>query len=132
MSPCQATRTRQHTSVAPDGGAARSSRWPRLTTAAAQIIRYVNAIQDGKFQTPSGREIRVAPNTPFYGHVVCDTPAKVKEWLQREKNFTPMPDGLGWFNWCPQTHLYIEVWSLDKVVTDAKIRNAIFFKHLGL
>ena len=98
----------------------------------AQIVRYVNAIQDGEFKTPSGREIRVTPNTPFYGYVVCDLTPKVKEWLQREKNFTPMPDGLGWFNWYQNTRLYIEVWSWDKVVRDANMRNAIFFKTLGI
>lgn len=32
----------------------------------AQLVRYVNAIQDGKFNTPTGREIRVTENTPFY------------------------------------------------------------------
>jgi histidine kinase/DNA gyrase B/HSP90-like ATPase len=98
----------------------------------AQIVRYVNAIQDGKYKTPTGREIRVTSNTPFYGYVVCDLPSKVKEWLEREKNFTPMPDGLGWFHWYQNTRLYIEVWSWDKVLRDANMRNAIFFKTLGI
>jgi hypothetical protein len=56
----------------------------------------------------------------------------VKEWLEREKNFTPMPDGLGWFHWYQNTRLYIEVWSWDKVLRDANMRNAIFFKTLGI
>jgi len=98
----------------------------------AQIVRYVNAIQDGKFKTPAGREIRVTPTTPFYGYVICDLTQKVKEWLEREKNFTPMPDGLGWFNWYQNTRLYIEAWSWDKVLRDANMRNAIFFRTLGI
>lgn len=32
-----------------------------------QIVRYVNAIRDGKYLMPNGREILVSENTPFYG-----------------------------------------------------------------
>jgi hypothetical protein len=60
-----------------------------------QIVRYVNNIVDGKFKTPEGMKILVAPNTPFYGFVVCDLTAKVERWLDREKDFKPMPDKQG-------------------------------------
>jgi hypothetical protein len=97
-----------------------------------QIIRYVNDIQDGKYQTPQGRRILVTENTPFYGYVICDLTPKVEKWLRKEKNFTPMPDGLGWFNWYGNIRLYIEVLSWDKVLKDAKMRNAVFFHKLGI
>lgn len=97
-----------------------------------QIVRYVNDIRDGKYQTPQGRKILVAENTSFYGYVVCDLSQKVETWLRREKNFTPMPDGLGWFFWYGNIRLYIEVLSWDKVLRDAKMRNAIFFQKLGI
>ena len=97
-----------------------------------QIVRYVNDIKDGKYVTPEGRSIRVAENTPFYGFVVCDLTPKVESWLQREKDFRPMPDRLGWFQWMGNINLYIEVISWDKILTDAKIRNKIFFKKLGI
>lgn len=97
-----------------------------------QIVRYVNDIRDGKYKTPQGRSILVAANTPFYGYVVCDLAPKVKDWLLREKNFTEMPDGLGWFHWYGNIRLYIEVWSWDRVLRDAKMRNAVFFKKLGI
>ncbi|MFH1721112.1 MAG: ATP-binding protein, partial [Candidatus Altiarchaeota archaeon] len=85
-----------------------------------QIVRYVNNIQDGNFKTPTGRKILVAENTPFYGYVVCDLTNKVEIWLEREKNFKPMPDRLGWFLWMGNINLYIEVISWDKVLKDAK------------
>ncbi len=97
-----------------------------------QIIRYVNDIQDGKFKTPEGRPIRVGENTAFYGYVVCDLTAKIERWLDREKDFTPMPDGLGWFERKGNINLYIEVLSWDKVLKDAKMRNQIFFHKLGI
>lgn len=97
-----------------------------------QIIRYVNKIRDGKYKTPEGRDIRVAENTPFYGYVVCDITAKVESWLEREKNFTPMPDKLGWYQWFGNIKLYVEVLSWDKILKDATMRNRVFFHALGI
>ena len=97
-----------------------------------QIVRYVNNIRDGKFKTPEGRKMLVAENTPFYAYVVCDLTPKVESWLEREKDFKPMPDRLGWFQWMVNINLYVEVISWDKVLKDAKMRNQIFFKKLGI
>jgi hypothetical protein len=97
-----------------------------------QIVRYVNDIRDGKYKTPEGRKMLVAENTPFYGYVVCDLTPKVEAWLEREKDFKPMPDRLGWFQWMGNINLYVEVISWDKVLKDAKMRNQIFFQKLGI
>lgn len=97
-----------------------------------QIVRYVNDIRDSKYKTPEGRKMLVAENTPFYGYVVCDLTPKVETWLEREKDFKPMPDRLGWFQWMGNINLYIEVISWDKVLKDAKMRNQIFFQKLGI
>ena len=97
-----------------------------------QIVRYVNDIRAGKYKTPEGRKMLIAQNTPFYGFVVCDLTRKVETWLEREKNFKPMPDRLGWFQWIENINLYVEVISWDKVLRDAKMRNQIFFQKLGI
>lgn len=97
-----------------------------------QIVRYVNQIRDGKFKTPKNRDILVNTNTPFYGYVVCDLTKKVSDWLEREKDFTPMPDGLGWFRWFGNINLYVEVLSWTKLLRDAEMRNKIFFNKLGI
>ena len=97
-----------------------------------QVIRYVNDIRDGKYKTPEGRNMLVTENTPFYGFVVCDLTSKVSKWLEREKNFKPMPDRLGWFQWIGNINLYIEVISWDKVLKDAQMRNRIYFQTLGI
>lgn len=98
----------------------------------AQIVRYVNQIRDGEYKTPKGRDILVNDKTPFYGYVVCDIPKKVSDWLDREKDFIPMPDGLGWFRWHGNINLYIEVLSWTKLLRDAEMRNKIFFSKLGI
>jgi len=97
-----------------------------------QVIRYVRDIKEGKYKTPEGRDIYVDDNTPFYGYLICDLTAKVKDWLYKIKNFTPMPDGLGYFNWFSNNRLYMEVLAWDKILKDSEQRNKIFFKKLGL
>ena len=97
-----------------------------------QIIRYVNDIRDGKYKTPEGRTMLVTDNTPFYGFLVCDLTRKVETWLEREKDFKPMADRLGWFQWMSNNNLYLEVVSWDKVLKDAEMRNKIFFQKLGI
>lgn len=97
-----------------------------------QIVRYVNDIRRGKCSMPNGRQIRVSPQTPFYGYIVCDLSAKVKDWLYQDKNFTEMPDGLGWFDTRSNINLHIEVLSWDKILKDATMRNKIFFTTLGI
>lgn len=98
----------------------------------AQIIRYTNRLRDKKFKTPLGRPMEVNKNTPFYGYVVCEITPKVEDWLEREKSFTPMPDGKGWFSYLSGPRIYIEVLSWDKVLNDAILRNRIFFHKLGI
>lgn len=97
-----------------------------------QVVRYVNALRVGKYRTPKGREISIGTTTPFYGYVVCDLTSKVKQWLHDEKDFKPMPDGLGYFSWRGNINLYIEVLSWSKLLKDAEVRNRAFFHKLGI
>lgn len=97
-----------------------------------QLIRYVNEIREGNYKTPKGRAIHISDNTPFYGYVVCDLSKKVKTWLDKEKDFKPMPDQMGWFKWRENINLYIEVLSWEKLLKDAQARNQIFFHKLGI
>ncbi|MDO8687268.1 MAG: hypothetical protein Q7K41_01630, partial [Dehalococcoidales bacterium] len=97
-----------------------------------QILRYAREIKDGKYKNPEGRDIYIDENTPFYGYIVCDFTKKVKDWLWVNKEFTPMPDGQGYFKWFANNKLYMEVLAWDKILKDAEQRNGIFFKKLGL
>lgn len=97
-----------------------------------QIIRYVNQVRKGQYKTPNGREIQIQQNTPFYGYVICELTQKVKDWLEEIKDFKPMPDRLGYFRHHDNINLYVEVWGWDKALNDARMRNSIFFKKLGI
>jgi hypothetical protein len=97
-----------------------------------QIIRYTREIRGGKYKTPEGRDIYVDNYTQFYGYLICDLTAKVKDWILNDKDFSPMPDRLGYFSWHKNISLYMEVLAWDKILKDAEQRNKIFFHKLGL
>lgn len=97
----------------------------------AQIIKYVLQIKEGKYKTPKGRDINVKDTTPFYGYLVCDLTPNVKKMLL-SNDCSEMPDGKGWFKWHKNYSLYIEILSWDKVLEDAKMRNKVFFRKLGI
>ncbi|MDX1749115.1 MAG: ATP-binding protein [Methylophaga sp.] len=97
-----------------------------------QIIRYVNQIRKGQYKTPKGREMQIESNTPFYGYVICELTQKVKDWLEDIKDFKPMPDRKGYFKHHDNINLYVEVWSWDKALSDARMRNRVFFEKLGI
>ena len=96
-----------------------------------QVDDYVELIKSGKAKDRRGRPITVPENTPFYAYVVCDlTPT-----LRKQAEFaqlTPTPDSLGYFGYHRHTGLYIEVIGFDKVIADAKKRNAALFEKLGI
>lgn len=104
---------------------------PGVEDPVGQVIRYVNNFRDGLYKT-KGRDIRVDKATMFYGYVVCDLTARVDRWMERERNFTKMPDGLGWFDWFENINLYVEVLSWEKLAKDAEMRNKVFFHKLGI
>jgi len=97
-----------------------------------QIIRYARGFKEHKYKTPTGRDINVDENTPFYGYLICDITEKVRNWVLFEKDFIAMPDKQGYFHWHIQNRLFMEVLSWDKVLKDAGQRNKIFFEKLGL
>lgn len=97
-----------------------------------QVVKYANALRAGKFKQPGNRPIHTDLNTQIYAYIVIDFTEKVKHWLEFEEDFSPMPDGLGYYKWRTNTNLYIEVLSWDKLLKDAKLRNSIFSQKLGL
>ena len=67
--------------------------------------------------------INVPNHTPFYAYIVCDLTPKLV--LQAENaTLTHSPDSLGYFGYNPQLRTYVEIISFDKLIGDAKKRNA--------
>lgn len=98
-----------------------------------QALRYARKILDGRYEMPEGLEkIDVdKQKTPVYIYIVCDITERIIEFADLYQ-LSISPDGEGYFGYNNSYNAYIEIKSFKKVVSDAKMRNQIFFKKLGL
>lgn len=98
-----------------------------------QALRYAGKILDGKYELPDGLEkIEVdKSHTPVYIYIVADIVKKIEDFA----GFAGLmlgPDKQSYFGYNQQYNAYIEIKSFKKVISDAKMRNQIFFQKLGL
>ena len=98
-----------------------------------QALEYAGKILKGKYEMPEGIEdVSVdANNTPVYIYIICDIVDKIRDFASYA-NLSMTPDGQGYIGYNKDKNAYIEIKSFKKVVSDAKMRNQIFFKKLGL
>ncbi len=96
-----------------------------------QVYDYIDDIKAEKIKNNTGRIIKIYDSTRFYGYVICDINDKIKEFAKKA-TLKPTPDNMGYFGYNSEYNCYIEVISFDKILADAKKRNRILFKKLGL
>jgi len=97
-----------------------------------QACRYADKIKAGKLEMPEGLEpIKISNETPVYIYIICDLCDKIHEFA-KGFSLTLSSDGEGYFGYSGGFRAYIEVMSYRKVIEDAKMRNKIFFKKLGI
>ncbi|MCX6257956.1 MAG: ATP-binding protein [Bacteroidia bacterium] len=97
-----------------------------------QACRYAEKIRLGMYEMPDGLEpIKVSNETPVFIYVVSDIADKIHEFA-KGFSLTISPDGEGYFGFSSGFNAYIEVISYRKLIDDAKMRNKIFFKKLGI
>lgn len=99
-----------------------------------QALRYAQKILDGKYEMPEGLEkVDVDPNrTPVYIYIICDLEEKIREFAKMTGSLSITPDNEGYFGYLKDFNAYVEIKSYKKVISDAKMRNRIFFSKLGL
>jgi hypothetical protein len=98
-----------------------------------QACQYADKIRAGKYEMPDGIEtIKVSNATPVYIYVVADRCEKMEEFAEKDFQLTLSPDGEGYFGFHRGYNVYVEVISFRKLIEDAKMRNKIFFKKLGI
>jgi len=96
-----------------------------------QVYGYIRDIRDGKAKNEKGRPIEINSNTPFYCYILCDITQKIATFAEN-KSFRLTPDGKGYYGFNDGLHAYVEIISYDKMLRDAKKRNDVFFKKLGI
>lgn len=96
-----------------------------------QALMYVDRIREGKAQTDNGRNIPKSVGIPGFCYIVADlTPTLVKRCEYLSLQVTS--DQLGYFGYHRSYQTYIEVYSYERIIKEAKERNRAFFDKLGL
>jgi hypothetical protein len=96
-----------------------------------QVFDYVRRLKASKALDRRGRPITIAPATPIYAHIVCDLTPTLNEQAVNA-SLKIMPDSHGYFGYNDTLGVYVDIVSFDKLIDDAKRRNAILFEQLGL
>lgn len=96
-----------------------------------QLKGYLSRIKSGVAKDKNGRMIKVTDQTKVYLYAVCDITESLRKILI-EEDFTETPDKLGMYKYHSNFNAHIEVISYDKIVSDAKMRNRVFFEMLGI
>jgi hypothetical protein len=96
-----------------------------------QVERYVQDIQAGKVDNKDGQRMSPRPGTPFYAFIICSIMPSLEEIAVR-RAFIKTPDGEGYFRMHPTLCVYEEIISYNKLLSDAKKRNASFFDKLNM
>jgi hypothetical protein len=96
-----------------------------------QVYRYVRQIRDGKALDRQGRLIPVTPSTPFYAYIIAD-PTPALRVQAENATFSRTPDTQGYIGFNANLGVYVEIISFEKLLNDARKRNAILFDKLHI
>ena len=75
--------------------------------------------------------ISLREDTHFYAYIICDLTPDIQNFAVNS-SLISTPDLQGYFGFNPGLKTYIEVLSFSKLIRDAKQRNRILFKKLGI
>lgn len=99
-----------------------------------EIIRNIKEIISGNATDHRGRKITISASTRFYGYIVTDITSKIEAELIDVMGYQKSPDGDGFFKYHPLEGCMVslEIITYEKMFNDARKKNEIFFRILGL
>jgi len=97
-----------------------------------QVLGYIEEIRAGRARKTDGRHLVISSDSPFFVYIISDITPALKTIISRRAIFTPTPDAQGFFGYAKEHKAYIEVLSFEKLIADAKKRNRVWFKKLGI
>jgi len=97
-----------------------------------QVLHYVKMLRNERsIPDVNGRAIRgVNASTAFHCYVVADITQTLEDRIIGRFNHTP--NGVGYFGYSADPPAFVEIVPYGKILADSKIRNAVFFKTLGI
>lgn len=96
-----------------------------------QVYNYISEIREKAFKDSDGRPVSLRENAPAYCYIICDITNKIERFA-KDAQLLPSPDEGGYFGYNSNHTAYVEVISLDKLLSDSKKRNSAFFDRLNI
>lgn len=96
-----------------------------------QVMRYIAEIRGKKALTNDRHTFRIREDTPIHVHVICHLVAELMPYLDRHA-YVMSPDGEGLVFYAPKLNTMVQFTTFEKIVADAKKRNEVFFRKLGV
>lgn len=94
-------------------------------------MNYVDKLRENTVKNSNGMALNVSEKAVFQVYIICELSPKLRKRLTMS-GFKPFLDlqGYHWYN--ESYNSFVQVISLNKLLRDAKLRNKIFFKKLGV
>lgn len=96
-----------------------------------QVFEYIEKIRENRARKSNGQLITVSPNTPCFVYIVADLTDKLRKMCARQ-DYIRDYDNQGYFSFNSKYNVYIEVLSYQKIAREARNRNRIFMKKIGI
>lgn len=98
-----------------------------------QLLDYVLKLRTKHMKDKEGRPISVVSQTKIFCYLICDIENDYVEKLARLHRMKSSFDNAGFYDYFTEPYdTYLEVISLNKLLTHARHRNKAFFEKLGL
>jgi hypothetical protein len=97
----------------------------------AQVYEYIRKVRAGTAKDRAGRPLNVGDFVPFYCYIVCDLTPRMRIVAQNH-SLTETPDAQGFFGFNTILRAYVEIITMDKLLSDAEKRNRVLFEKLRL
>ena len=107
------------------------TRYDEFDNPVAQVLRYIREIRKNGARLDDGHTFRVHESSPIHVYVICHLVDEVMEFLKSHA-FVRTPDGDGVIFPVPLQNACVQFVSFEKLIADAKKRNDVFFRKLGI
>ncbi len=96
-----------------------------------QVLKYIREIRNSNAITNEGHTFRVSRESPIHVYVICHMVEELRPYVEQH-NPIEAPNGEGFIFHLGIQNALIQFISFEKLISDAKKRNDVFFRKLGI
>jgi hypothetical protein len=99
----------------------------------SQVYGYIRELRAKSVNDKGNRLIMTIDTaTPFFCYIIADVTPRLQEILEEQNVGKPLPGGRDFFGFNETYNAFIGVLHYESLIEDARLRNELFFKKLGI